>query len=109
MNAYIGNRGGIPVIQTTPVVGTADVRYPLPNNVFRFLGAKGKIVITLTNPLPTDVTTTLPVLVEVNGETKPLNNTTGAALTAGDVVTTIVMDVLFDKSANTLTVTSSLI
>lgn len=105
---YIGNRGGIPIVAVTPAVGTADVRFRLPN-VFRWPGAKGKIVLQLITAIPTGTTATLPLLVEHNGETRELVNPTGAGLTVSDATTTLVMEILFDRFLNTLTVTSSLI
>lgn len=105
---YIGNRGGIPVVIVTPAVGTADVRFRLPAN-FRWPGLKGKIVIELTGAIPTGTTGTLPLLVEHNGETRPLVNPTGAGLTVSDATATIVFEVFYDRILNTLAVTSSLI
>ena len=48
-SVYIGNRAGIPVITTTPVVGTSNVLITLPNHIFRFLGQKGKITINFNS------------------------------------------------------------
>lgn len=97
---YIGNRGGVPIVTTTPVVSATDVRYVLPNHTFRFLGAKGMIIIS--GGIPTGTTTTLPVLIEVNGETKPLTNIDGNAVTVATVGTIKLIEVLFDKQSGTL-------
>lgn len=105
-NVYIGNRGGIPVVTTTPIVGTSDVRFILPNHIFRYLGHRGKFVLNLTEAIPTGTTGTLPVLFEVNGNTLPLDNPTGAGLTASDILTTLTFDIYFDKYANALRVLS---
>ena len=104
-NVYIGNRGGLPFITVTPVASTTDVRLPLPNHLFRHLGVKGKIILQLTT-VATSTTTTLPVLVETNGDVKPLLNSTGAALTVADVNTLLTMEIVFDKVAGTLTLTN---
>ena len=108
-NIFIGNRGGIPIVTATPTVGTADVQISLPNNVFRFLGTKGFVVLSIPAPVPTGTTGTLPVLVEVNGQTRPLVSTTETALTAADVIGMTAMLILFDKSENKLQVLSNLI
>lgn len=46
-SVYISNRAGIPVITTTPVVGTSNVIITLPNHIFRFLGQKVKLLLIL--------------------------------------------------------------
>lgn len=109
-SVYIGNRGGLPIVQATPTVGTADVQIGLPNHVFRFLGAKGKIILQMTTPVPTGTTGTLPVLAQVNGQTLAINTTvSGIAITAADITNVTTLELLFDKVANTLTVTSTII
>jgi len=106
---YIGNRGGVPIITATPTVGTADVQLSLPDNAFRFLGVKGLVVLQLSTPIPSGTTGTLPVLAEVNGQTRPLTNASGTALTATDLVGVTAIVVLFDKAANSLQVLSQTI
>ena len=106
---YIGNRGGVPIISTSPTVGTADVQLSLPNNAFRFLGTKGLVVLQLSTPIPSGTTGTLPVLAEVNGQTRPITNTSDAALTVSDMGSVTALVVLFDKAANTLQVVSQTI
>jgi len=108
-SVYIGNRGGIPVIRTSATVGTADVRFSLPNHIFRFLGAKGKIIVELNAAITSGTTGTLPVLIETNGTTLPLVNTTGAAITVSDVATVLYYEILFDKASNVLVLTSSIV
>lgn len=108
-SVYIGNRGGLPVVTTTPTVGTADVRFSLPNHIFRFLGAKGKIVVELNSVIPTGTTTTLPVLIEANSQTLPLVNASGTAITVADIATVLYYEILFDKVSNKLVLTSSVV
>lgn len=107
--SFIGNRGGIPIISATPTVGTADVQLSLPDNAFRFLGTKGLVVLQLSAPIASGTTGTLPVLAEVNGQTRPLTNASGAEMTVSDLGTTTAVMVLFDKTANTLQVLSQTI
>lgn len=106
---FIGNRGGVPIISATPTVGTADVQLSLPDNAFRFLGMKGLVVLQLNAPIASGTTGTLPVLAEVNGQTRPLSNASGEALTAADLGSVTALVVLFDKAANILQVLSQTI
>lgn len=105
-SVYIGNRAGIPVITTTPIVNTNDVRIVLPNHIFRFLGQKGKLTINFKSAIPTGTTTTLPILISVNNQTLPLTNEAGTALTVAGILNTLTFDVYFDKQLNVIRVTS---
>lgn len=108
-NYYIGNRGGIPVVNATPTVGTADVQISLPNNVFRFLGAKGIVVVELATAVPTGTTGTLPILAEVNGQTRPITNASGAGVTVTELGSTTTFVLFFDKPENKLQILSQTI
>lgn len=105
-SVYIGNRAGIPVITTTPIVGTSDVRITLPNHIFRFLGQRGKLTINFSSVIPSGTTTTLPVVISVNNQTLPLTNEAGIALTVASIANTLTFDVYFDKQLNVIRVTS---
>ena len=100
-SVYISNRAGIPVITTTPVVGTSNVLITLPNHIFRFLGQKG-----FNSVIPSGTTTTLPILVSVNNQTLALTNSAGTALTVASIANTLTFDVYFDKQLNVIRVTS---
>ena len=105
-SVYIGNRAGIPVITTTPVVGTSNVLITLPNHIFRFLGQKGEITINFNSVIPSGTTTTLPILVSVNNQTLALTNSVGTALTVASIANTLTFDAYFDKQLNVIRVTS---
>ena len=105
-SVFIANRGGTPIVSASATVGSASVTIGLPDHVFRFLGAKGIIVIELATAIPTGTTGTMPALVSVNGTTLPLVSVTGAAITAAELMGVFYVEVLFNKSANTLTMVS---
>ena len=105
-SVYIGNRAGIPIITTTPVVNTSNVTITLPNHIFRFLGQKGKVTINFNSIIPSGTTTTLPVLISVNGQTLALTNETGTAITVASIANTLTFDVYFDKQLNVIRVIS---
>lgn len=107
-SVYIGNRGGVPAITTTASVGTSNVVITLPNHIFRYLGARGIVIVNLTQAI-TSSTTTLPILISVNDNTLPLTNNSGAELTVSDVANILTFELYFDKAANTIKVISSLI
>ena len=106
-SVYIGNRGGVPAITTTATINTSNVVIILPNHIFRYLGNRGIVVVNLTQPI-TSTTTTLPILVSVNGNTAPLTNNSGTELTVADVANILVFEIYFDKSLNVLRVISPL-
>lgn len=105
-SVYIGNRAGIPVITTTPIVGTSNVIITLPNHIFRFLGQKGKLIINFSSVIPSGTTTTLPIVISVNNHTLPLTNEAGTALTVASIANTLTFDVYFDKQLNVIRATS---
>lgn len=102
-NAYIGNRGGIPVVTTTATVNASNVLITLPNHMFKFLGNKGIFIVTLTTKIAGTPTTT-PVVFSVNNDTLPLTNDAGTAVTIADISNTLTFEVYFDKSLNVLRV-----
>lgn len=105
-SVYIGNRGGLPVVTTTPTVNTSNVVIALPNHIFRFLGAKGQIVVNFSSIIPTGTTGTLPVVISVNNEQRPLTSSTGEVITVADIATTLTFSIYFDKVENVIRVLS---
>lgn len=105
-NVQIGNRAGIPVVTTTPKVDTSNVSITLPNHIFRFLGQKGIIIINFNSVIPSGTTTTLPLVVSVNGQTLPLTNATGTTITVANISSTLTFQVYFDKQLNVIRVVS---
>lgn len=105
-NVQIGNRAGIPVVTTTPKIDTSNVSITLPNHIFRFLGQKGIIIINFNSVIPSGTTTTLPLIISVNGQTLPLTDTTGTAITVANINNTLTFQVYFDKQLNVIRVVS---
>ena len=98
-NGYIGNRGGIPIVEATQSnagSATTNAVYSLPNHTFRFLGCAGLMVVTI--PTATDATVT-GVSISVNNSLTPLTTSTGAAVTTLAAGTYLIA---FNKTTNTL-------
>lgn len=97
-NGYIGNRGGIPVVEATQSnagSATTDAIYTLPCHVFG-KGCKGIIVV---NFLGATAATVTGVQISVSGSTRPLLDAAGAPLTT---LTTGYHIIVFDKPNNKL-------
>lgn len=105
-NVQIGNRAGIPVVITSPKIDTSNVSITLPNHIFRFLGQKGIIIINFNSVIPSGTTTTLPLVISVNGQTLPLTDATGTAITVANISNTLTFQVYFDKQLNVIRVVS---
>lgn len=105
-NVQIGNRAGIPVITTTPNIDTSNVSITLPNHIFRFLGQKGIIIINFKSTIPSGTTTTLPLVISVNGQSLPLTNTAGVSITVANIINTLTFQAYFDKQLNVIRVIS---
>lgn len=104
-NVYIGNRGGIPTVTTTPTSGTSSVLITLPNHIFRYAGCKGIFIINLTTTVP-QTTASAPIQIQTNSMTLPLDNETGAGIVASDMASVLTFTVFFDKANNVLRVIS---
>lgn len=97
----IGNRGGVvytTATQTDAGSTTTNAVYTLPNHTFRFLGAAGLMVLTISTASAATVTG---ATISVNNQTLALTDNTGTALTTlavGDYL------VSFNKVNNTLKV-----
>lgn len=87
------NTRGIPYLRTTGVtVGTESVTFALS---FRRL-YPGHLTVSIVNEIPEGTTDTLPVLLSVGGETKPLVFFGGDPVTVADLPGTGVIDVFYD-------------
>lgn len=106
-NVYIGNRGGIPAITTTPTISTSNVIITLPNHIFRFLGTKGLCVINLTTAIQA-TPTTLPILISVNDNTLPLTDNEGNAVTVANMANILTFQIYFDKILNVVRILTAI-
>lgn len=97
-NGYVGNRGGIPIVdatQSSAGSATTNAIYTLPCHVFG-KGCKGIMVVNFLGATDTAVTG---VNISVGGSTRPLLSSAGNALTT---LTTGYRIIVFDKPNNKL-------
>lgn len=97
-NGYVGNRGGIPIVdatQSSAGSATTNAIYTLPCHVFG-KGCKGIMVVNFLGATDTAVTG---VNISVGGSTRPLLSSAGNALTT---LTTGYHIIVFDKPNNKL-------
>lgn len=89
------NAGGQPYIANTQViVGSDNVNIALG---WRNIKPIGYFTVRMENAIPSDATTTLPVMLTLNGVTKPLTLPNGVAVTVADLLATNVFQVLYDR------------
>lgn len=98
----ITNQGGIPYLRTTnTTVGTTTVdlalgsnRRPLPDGYF---------TVRISDAIPAGTTTTLPITLTRNGQTKSLTLFDGTPVTVAELIGgTGVFEVFFDEDAGIL-------
>lgn len=98
----ITNQGGIPYLRTTnTTVGTTAVdlalgsnRRPLPDGYF---------TVRISDAIPAGTTTTLPITLTRNGQTKPLTLFDGTPVTVAELIgETGVFEVFYDDDAGIL-------
>lgn len=95
MCKIVTNVNGIPYIPTLNVsVGDTAVNLVLG---FREIQPVGTIVINLAKQIPTGTTTTLPVNITLNGNTRALTVQGGEAATVADVIGSGVLVVFYDR------------
>jgi hypothetical protein len=97
-NEYIGNRGGIPVVeanQSNAGSSTTNAIYTLPSHVFG-RGCKGIIIV---NFLGATADTVTGITISVNDSTRPLLDSEGDAITSLSIGYHIMV---FDKANNSL-------
>lgn len=97
-NGYVGNRGGVPIVEATQSnagSATTNAIYTLPCHVFG-KGCKGIIVI---NFLGATAATVTGITISVSGSTRPLLSATGEPITT---LTSGYHIIVFDKPNNSL-------
>lgn len=96
---YIGNRGGVPLIDATlATAGTESTAavYSIPNHTFRFIGNAGIVVVNFD----TATTSATGITFQTNnGQTQTLTSSAGTAVTT---VTIGLHLAVFNKHTNTL-------
>ena len=98
------NAGGIPVLQSTnTTIGTETIDIALG---FRRIQPIGYFTVRISDVIPADATTTLPVTLTLNGTTRALTLPNGAPITASELLNTSVILVYNDRFSGLLTLMS---
>lgn len=94
-NNITTNAGGIPLlISTTTTIGTETIDIALG---FRRIQPLGYFTVRISDVIPADATTTLPVTLTLNGTTRPLTLPNGVPVTAAELLSTSVITVWNDR------------
>lgn len=89
------NAGGIPLlISTTTTIGAESIDIALG---FRRIQPIGYFTVRISDVIPADATTTLPVTLTLNGTTRPLTLPNGTPVTAAELLATSVILVFNDR------------
>ena len=98
------NAGGVPYILTTnTTVGTETVDIALG---FRRIQPVGYLTIAISDVIPADTTTTLPVTLTMNGTTRNLTLPNGTNVTAAEVLNVNTMLIFNDRKRGVLNLMS---
>ena len=104
---YISNRGGIPRFESNSVtVGSSNVSYTLTNAGNQFNdNFYGLILIKFNQSIPSDTTTTLPIVINNTTQLLTYDN---AEVTVADFSGTGIYLAYYDASTKTLQIISGL-
>ena len=98
------NAGGVPYILTTnTTVGTETVDIALG---FRRIQPVGYLTIAISDVIPADATTTLPVTLTMNGTTRNLTLPNGTNVTAAELLNVNTMLIFNDRKRGVLNLMS---
>ena len=98
------NAGGIPYIRSTnTVIGTDNINIALGT---RRIQPVGYLTIIISNVIPADTTTTLPVSLTLNDVTKALTLPNGTPVTAAELLNVSNIMVFNDRTTGLLTLVS---
>lgn len=98
------NAGGVPYIVTTnTTVGTETVDIALG---FRRIQPVGYLTIAISDVVPSDATTTLPVTLTMNGTTRNLTLPNGTNVTAAELLNVNTITVFNDRKRGVLNLMS---
>ena len=98
------NAGGVPYIVTTnTTVGTETVDLALG---FRRIQPIGYLTIVISDAIPSDATTTLPVTLTMNGTTRSLTLPNGTNVTAAELLNVNTILVFNDRKRGVLNLMS---
>ena len=98
------NAGGIPYLSSTNVtIGTETIDIALG---FRRIQPVGYLTIAISDVIPTDATTTLPITLTMNGTTRALTLPNGTAVTAAELLNVNTIMVFNDRVRGVLVLMS---
>jgi hypothetical protein len=104
INIIATNAGGIPYIASTnTTVGTEAIDIALG---FRKIQPVGYLTIVISDVVPADATTTLPITLTMNGTTRSLTLPNGTPVTAAELINVGNILVFNDRSRGLLTLMS---
>ena len=98
------NAGGIPyIVSTNTVIGTENINIALG---FRRVQPIGYMSIIISDVIPADATTTLPITLTMNGVTRNLVLPNGTAVTAAELLNVNTILVFNDRKRGLLVLMS---
>lgn len=98
------NAGGIPyLVSTNTTVGTENINITLG---FRRIQPVGYLTVIISDVVPADATTSLPVTLTMNGITRELTLPNGAQVTAAELLNVSNILVFNDRTRGLLTLMS---
>ena len=98
------NAGGIPyIVSTNTTVGTETVDIALG---FRRIQPVGYLTLIISDVIPADATTTLPVTLTMNGTTRALTLPNGTPVTVAELLNVGIITVFNDRTRGLLTLMS---
>lgn len=104
MNILATNAGGIPyIVSTNTTVGTETVDIALG---FRRIQPVGYLTVVVSDVIPADATTTLPVTLTMNGTTRNLVLPNGTNVTAAELLNVNTFLVFNDRKRGLLVLMS---
>ena len=100
---YMSNRGGIPRLQSTGVVvGTTDVQFSFNADATFSRNFSGLVLVRLAQSIPSETTTTLPVVFSSSAGTQAVTTYNGAAVTVADITGSGIYLLYYDRATNVL-------
>ena len=103
-NILATNAGGVPyIVSTNTTIGTETIDIALG---FRRIQPVGYLTIVISNVIPADATTTLPVTLTMNGTTRSLILPNGTPVTAAELLNVNTILVFNDRKRGLLVLMS---
>ncbi len=104
INIIATNAGGVPyIVSTNTTVGTETIDIALG---FRRIQPVGYLTIAISDVVPADATTTLPITLTMNGVTRNLVLPNGTAVTAAELLNVNTILVFNDRKRGLLVLMS---